>query len=407
MIAIAVALIFIVAATLGIALTTRDLDERMEIIVFGLSRVAGCVVLLLISVEAPRWTGVYYRHARENSALVGSFLKVLRFNVFCSILRQFALIYFFLWPFYCGVQAATIPVSVVTGIAFGFSVDAGVFLARRRLERGRNIISYVMAFLFAIGSSLLFAAGVVYIASVWENEDLDTFTSYPLPFFCWFAFSCLIHFFLWWNTRKLRQADKDTRVADGSERSRPRMAMSLIVENFSKAVPAKAIKDKSTEMDHLPDIDDIEELPDIEESDEGQGDVRAPETVVEDEAKVVQASADDKQVIQIESKEDEVPTDDEQVIQIESKEDEVPTDDEQVIQIESKEDEVPTDDEQVIQRESKEDEVPTNVSLSAGKRSFAAGVSWAQIKRGAKSCQGVVGGYCGSYLFYSRFTSSL
>lgn len=39
-------------------------------------------------------------------------------------------------PFFCGVQEATIPISILTGVVFGFILMWAVFGKQREYERG-------------------------------------------------------------------------------------------------------------------------------------------------------------------------------------------------------------------------------------------------------------------------------
>ena len=73
-------------------------------------------------------------------------LRRLRSAVRLGVWFHFAKFYIILMPFYCGVQAGTIPLSIVGGVFFGFVLMWAVFgelnlSSRCRRERWRFFIT--------------------------------------------------------------------------------------------------------------------------------------------------------------------------------------------------------------------------------------------------------------------------
>jgi hypothetical protein len=215
--AIVVALVVIIDLSILISLLTQDLDNRMYSILHqGLSRLFGALVMYVISIMSPKWFGVYFYKATYNHnhmVTVGKSLQVVRFNVAWGILRQFGRCGFFLLPFFCGVHAITIPVSMIAGVVSGFAVDACVFLARKRNETQRTYIAAITAVSIALLSAVLFSEGVWYIAVVWGREKNKEKRSMIITaaFCAWALAGILVHVILYLNAkRKFAQYDHDS-----------------------------------------------------------------------------------------------------------------------------------------------------------------------------------------------------
>lgn len=226
------ALCVIISLAIMIALTTQNLDHRMYSILQGLSRLLGALTLYVISIFTPKWFGVYFFRGFGLRVEIGNHLKLLRFNVFWGVSRQFARVGFFLLPFFCGVNAATIPSSAAAGLAFGFFVDAFVHYSRRKTEVQRNRIAAVTAIVIAIISGMLFTDGVYYIHLVWgRTDEWELFLVIIISLFGWTFAGIFIHVLLWYNAKwkyalQEKSGESSTRPVVGS--SRPRMATSMV-----------------------------------------------------------------------------------------------------------------------------------------------------------------------------------
>lgn len=163
--AISLSLATIIASAIGISLPTRNLDERMVWILEGLSLLFASVVIGRLSFGVARWAGVYYKIWEEPSEEDSHTIKELQFKSRWGYYRLFGRFFFFLLPFFQGVNALTIPLSMVAGIGAGFFADAFVFLARRKEKYKRPIVvCFIVIGVF--GSSWLLASGIYFIAKV-------------------------------------------------------------------------------------------------------------------------------------------------------------------------------------------------------------------------------------------------
>jgi hypothetical protein len=226
--AILAALVAIIDMAVLIALLTQDLDNRMYSVLQGLSRLFGALVIYVISIMSPKWFGVYYYKANTYMATVGNSTKVVRFNVSWGVLRQFGRCGFFLLPFFCGVNAITLPVSILAGLVAGFAVDACVFLSRRRNEKERTYIAAVTAVAIALCSAVLFSDGVWYIAVVWgtSNEAKRTILT-TAACGSWALAGILVHVILYINAKR-NFAQLDTNKQEGSIRPGLDTAVSMV-----------------------------------------------------------------------------------------------------------------------------------------------------------------------------------
>jgi len=184
-------------------------------IVEGVSRIFGALVILVISMEFPKWAGVYYSQAKPYAAPVGTSPQALRFNVHWSLACQYGTVFVLLWPFFTGNRgagnrgAATIPVSIVMGLFTGILLNVCVHYSITKGERLRNWICRILVLCTAIIPGIIFANGVVYIALVWKGQSMNSFLG-VIFFFVWFKMACLVHGYLWWSTKKKRLANRYT-----------------------------------------------------------------------------------------------------------------------------------------------------------------------------------------------------
>jgi hypothetical protein len=207
--AIIIALIFIIVGAIGVSLTTRNLDDRMIVIVQGISSITCAVILVIMSFEAPKRTGVYYSRVHEEHGLpVGKCLKALRFHVLWSIWGQFGFMYFLLWPFYCSSDALTISISIMTGIALGLFLVGCIYFARRHTERRNKICTGIMAVCLTIASGAFFANGCVFISLVWADDYDWSIPWDVIIFVLWCFVACLFHCYFIWRSKKFMSMKK-------------------------------------------------------------------------------------------------------------------------------------------------------------------------------------------------------
>lgn len=176
---------------LGIALSTRGLDERSIAIIAGASQFMAALIVFIVSAKVPQWVsatvscfcglqftiethsfwvrqiGVYHegairlvkcssnysQHFERIDLHDDKIIKKLRSNVrlgvsstlvlviqqlhisicltrqpfFVKVWFHFSKFYIILMPFYCGVQKITIPLSIISGAVFGFILMWAVF----------------------------------------------------------------------------------------------------------------------------------------------------------------------------------------------------------------------------------------------------------------------------------------
>lgn len=263
--AIALSLVIITATAIGVSIPCVPLEERMVWILEGLSYLVAALVCGMLSFQVAYWIGVYPKvweaPARETSRT----LKEVKFKVRWSYYRIFTRYYFFLIPFYQGVIAMTIPVSMLSGIAAGLLVDYCVYLTRRTQKRKlvRRLAGLVL-FIIVCASSLLLATGVWYIALVWDHdEDPKSWDEWwILSLFVCFFLESLLHVGYWWSSRNT------TTQFEGKSPNQPRMAFSLI---------ASVAHNNKTRHDPLEQLEAICEEEEAEESEPVEEDIGEPE----------------------------------------------------------------------------------------------------------------------------------
>jgi uncharacterized membrane protein YidH (DUF202 family) len=227
------ALLLIVVLAIMIGLLTKHLHESMYSILKGLSLLSCALLLFVMSIYTPKWSGVDFFRGLDLVRVekVGNNLKVLRFNVFWGVSRQFARVGFFLLPFFCGVAPQTIPLSALAGIGFGLVVDAFVYFSRRtKTQAQRNHIAITTAVVIALLSGVLFAGGVYYISFVWREDDEGNDHSVILySFVAWTVTGIFVHVLLWYYAKTkyaLQENEVCTRPCTSSKR--PHMATSTV-----------------------------------------------------------------------------------------------------------------------------------------------------------------------------------
>lgn len=167
------------ATALGIALSTRGLDPKVIAIITGASKFLASLIAFIISTKVPQWVSVCYllnslnfifslaqfkfklisftssllqtlfsqqigvyhqrsihlvkcssnysKHAENIDITNEDHLASLRTSVRVGVCFHFAKFYIILMPFYCGVQAITIPLSMLIGVGSGFILICCMF----------------------------------------------------------------------------------------------------------------------------------------------------------------------------------------------------------------------------------------------------------------------------------------
>lgn len=223
-----------------IGLMTQQLDDRMHAVLQGFSRLMGAWILFLISIRVPKWFGGvnYFERWRHGSVDVCGQCcdpKVLQFNVFWEVMLLFSRECIYILPFFCGVDAVTIPCSIIAGIVFGMFVDVGVYVARRQEKIRRKRIAFWSAIMMVGLSSLLFSDGVFYIATVWGSTDDDRRETVWLgSLLAWLLVGILFHVCLWRHAiKRLRELHRENSGNNrgsfiASLRDSTRMATSMV-----------------------------------------------------------------------------------------------------------------------------------------------------------------------------------
>ena len=228
----------------AVALLTKGLDPRMEDIINGISYYMASAIFLFISRKVPKWTWVYYhttsmRQHMGDDDYLGTSPKVLKFKVFCDIGIQFFRIFFLLLPFYCGANAAVIPVSVALGIILGFFIDFCVWGCRHARGQRRLIIAVVSTILLFLSGLALFLTGTYYIADVWglETKTGRVVTGVVMAVLYSFV-AAVIHGVMWYRTKQQRKEQgREAMLKQSRENARSRrerMGTSLLVSKIMK-----------------------------------------------------------------------------------------------------------------------------------------------------------------------------
>ena len=125
----------------AIGLLTRGIDDKVVAIVVGSSQFIAALLVFIVSTKIPQWFGVYHQGSIRLVKCYSDFsknfecvdlrdegvLRRLRMEVRLGVWFHFSKFYIILWPFMCGVQPATIPVSIVLGSLVGFLLMGFVF----------------------------------------------------------------------------------------------------------------------------------------------------------------------------------------------------------------------------------------------------------------------------------------
>lgn len=239
--------ILLTGTAAGIALSTRDMDDlRMIYILVGMSRLFSAVTLFLLSVQIPKWLGVY--HSGEKRDFDVYTLKALRFNIWWNIWRYFGMVYFLLLPFFCCSSfPADIPVYILAGIAAGILVCLGVYCGRVRFKERKRSIGIIMVLILCILSSPSFGAGCYFIAAVknddWAYGDLPWYIATPT----WLVVTVSIHLWIWQWSKQMLQNEEGRRNLGEEVKSKRFHTAIFHPKHFRGVTSSVVIKDSGVE----------------------------------------------------------------------------------------------------------------------------------------------------------------
>jgi len=219
--AILSSLVVYALTAVGISLNTRGLDEKVIAIIVGASQFMTALMVFIVSAKVPQWIGVYHQGAIRLVKCSSNYsqqferiditdqdnLNKLRFNVRLGVWFHFSKFYIVLMPFYCGVQRATIPVSILLGAIFGFILMWAVFVVHEKYIHHRNIVSITTILLLSIISALTFTRGMAWIQVVWKLNILRSEdTLMVISFFGWLLICVMVHLLFLWHTLRTEEA---------------------------------------------------------------------------------------------------------------------------------------------------------------------------------------------------------
>lgn len=231
---------FIIVASSAALVTrwTQGLDERMKIVLEGVSRVEAAYYLSLVSVGVPRWIGVYHRPSRRariihhhqqqttattdgSSSSKSICLRTLQFNVRYSTAQYFGFAWALSLPF-----GGKHPASLAIGVAVGFGIELCIWVARQSSSAKQSAcIALAMALVLAVLSALLFADGCHYIQEVWNMRWIKTeWGLAAISFSSWLTVILSIHWGHWMITERM---DKEEHSRQ-NDKNKERLAISLI-----------------------------------------------------------------------------------------------------------------------------------------------------------------------------------
>lgn len=229
-----VAIVIVIAFAVPLGLLSREFDEHVVEIIEGVSKVVAAFCILQLSLKIPKFLGLYASKKGEEVE-VGLTLKSIRFNVAWNIWREVAEIGVFLVPFFlAGEQAKAIPLSGLAGIAVGAALGLIIYIANKKLKN-KTWLSIFMAGLLLLLATGLFTGGMHEFEEVagettilynYREAGNGFFNEKKMPmallkpfgysaersvlqvasFWCFLCFGCLLHFWKWLSTKKIREA---------------------------------------------------------------------------------------------------------------------------------------------------------------------------------------------------------
>lgn len=232
-----VALVLIIIVGVVLAVLSRGFDEKIGDIIEGVSKVVAAFCILQLSLKMPKFLGCYASKKGADGVEVGLTLKSIRFNVAWNIWREVAEIGVFLIPFFLeGEKAKAIPLSGLAGCAVGGLLGGIVYIANKKLKN-KTWLAVFMAVLLLFLATGLFTGGMHEFEEVWgmtknvynyREAANGFFNEKKLPmamvkpfgysakrsvlqiasFWTFLCFGCLLHFWKWLSTKKIREAEE-------------------------------------------------------------------------------------------------------------------------------------------------------------------------------------------------------
>lgn len=232
-----VALVLIIIVGVVLAVLSRGFDEKIADIIEGVSKVVAAFCILQLSLKMPKFLGCYASKKGADGVEVGLTLKSIRFNVAWNIWREVAEIGVFLIPFFLeGEKAKAIPLSGLAGCAVGGLLGGIIYIANKKLKN-KTWLAVFMAVLLLFLATGLFTGGMHEFEEVWgmtknvynyREAANGFFNEKKLPmamvkpfgysakrsvlqiasFWTFLCFGCLLHFWKWLSTKKIREAQE-------------------------------------------------------------------------------------------------------------------------------------------------------------------------------------------------------
>jgi high-affinity iron transporter len=232
-----VALVLIIIVGVVLAVLSRGFDEKIGDIIEGVSKVVAAFCILQLSLKMPKFLGCYASKKGADGVEVGLTLKSIRFNVAWNIWREVAEIGVFLIPFFLeGEKAKAIPLSGLAGCAVGALLGGIVYIANKKMKN-KTWLAVFMAVLLLFLATGLFTGGMHEFEEVWgmtpnvynyREAAGGFFNEKKLPmamvkpfgfsakrsvlqiasFWTFLCFGCLLHFWKWLSTKKIREAQE-------------------------------------------------------------------------------------------------------------------------------------------------------------------------------------------------------
>ncbi|KAL7554784.1 hypothetical protein ACHAWF_018323 [Thalassiosira exigua] len=242
---IAVGMASIVLSAMAVTHLTRGMDNRMTLVLEGVSRLEAAQLMGYISVKTPLWVGVYHSRAKNHCIQhVGEGIEVLKFHVRYTIGQYVVLVFCLMLPF------TGRPISAILGFFIGFLLEVLIIFAREGNAERQFRVASIASMVFAFCSSVMFADGCHYIQVVWGSGLL--FGEWGLgvaTFFASFAVILSHHFFH--LQRTVRHYMKERRISKHDKREE--VAINLIRSHLFGSIELSASQRDvlAKEMDEL------------------------------------------------------------------------------------------------------------------------------------------------------------
>jgi high-affinity iron transporter len=241
------AIILIAAVAIPLGYLSVNFDASTAYIIEGISKIVAAISLLQLSLELPKFLGVYCSskkrnvrnedvHAVDNGGMT---IRYIRFNVAWNIWREVAECGVFLIPiFLTGDKLKSIPLSALVGSIVGILCGYGIYVANRKLTK-KTSLAVFSVLLLVILSAGLFTGGCHRLELetkptklVWELDG-DFWSVHRLPmtlikpfgyndsrsvleivcYWSWLALSAALHFRKYKISQILKQNDSRTDVS--------------------------------------------------------------------------------------------------------------------------------------------------------------------------------------------------